>query len=132
MDDENFGIPPEREWLTAYELSDLTGYDRYTLNKMVRDGVITPENVRRIKSTSWLFHISLVETLRARLRNYKEKQSGGPPEGTILYDGFELTPDCIYRLEAVRRQNGYRNVRKTDKTVEELIADAIEKQKAAG
>ncbi|MBQ3777373.1 MAG: hypothetical protein II835_04700, partial [Fibrobacter sp.] len=80
---------------------------------------------------SWLFHSSLIEKLRKRKEKYKAEQSGGPPSGAIMYDGFELTPDCIYRLEHIRNQNGYRAIHWTDKTVAELIAEAREKHETA-
>ena len=116
------------EWITTEELARLTGYCDSVLREFSKHRIIPNdktklERINGSKNRIKLFHRSLIEELAKRRKNWQGLQGMKAPEGAIKYDGFELTPDMIRRLEAVRNGNGYRAIHWTDKTVEQLIAE---------
>ena len=113
----------DKEWLTRYELAERTGYDPKWLSKLANDGSILEWKTVIHNGNRRLFHSSLVDELIEKRKHWNTDVEDEPPEGLIKYDGFELTLEMIYDLEAIRNANGYRAIHWTDKTVEQLIAE---------
>lgn len=111
----------EEEWLTLDEMSEAANYCKNTLEKRARQGKL-PEGTTKWVKRQRYYHHSLIPLLKEHKEEWLRHQLDLQPDDVVPYDGYLLKPEEIERLELVRRQNGYRAVHWTTKSLSELIA----------
>ena len=94
------------EWLSTKEVEEKTGYCNQALSMMVRNGDIPLDKTYKLGRKRF-YHVSLLEILIEKRKEYQDFITGAEPKDTFEYDGYILNEEQVRRLECVRQNNGY-------------------------